>query len=1286
MKSKPSHSNANQKTTTTTPSHSVKSEGDFFGPPQTSPKPFFPIQTKLHIGSPNDRFEQEADATADRVVQNDTAPNIQNKQAPPSISNNASGVLQQKPIFESNEENATNTKVQGKNISIQRKEEPRAKSNQGLESTLNSSKGKGSEIDPSTRQEMESSMGASFKNVRIHTGSEATKMNKQLGAQAFTHGSDIYFNTGQYNTQSKEGKHLLAHELTHTVQQGATNKVSKKPLIQRKVSDYEKAEDANAPMKRMNEKVKDEVGDDAKVNNANTDQPTPPPPANHTDQEEERPSKGELGGIKGEVKDDAKPDVDREQEQKPKIEKNTEKVKKSAEEGGELKGNEQKNPEPDKKKPLKSPAELAKAEAIAAFTKVKQFKAPPPEKEMNPLEEKEAVDAKGDPLLVDPQHDTRLLTLLAQIQLYRHQGLLLKTKAIQEKAKAFELKGSIAIGHSAVYQTEEIIDKFFLHSQARRENVENMEMHLEESNRRVDWVEKEAPPLAEKAKEGKGETTSMSKESKDKQAVVKQTPSDPENNENKQQNEKQFGETSDNSVQADDVMGQSGEMIDNLIKEAAESKERNTKTKLTLGKAHENVTNAEHTLKVNQQKNAAAKAKYDGYAQRPDELFGKAHQLEMNADLAIQKSHDKEAEIHELHHNYYNQLKSVPGQIYPDGPGDQASGSGAPIQGKGIIQRRVFSDQEAQLLAKNEEERKRRLAAIQDEQIRKLAENEIEMVANFDKMTGWDKMVYALGVTWNTIMGGASLNKVPGFFADMFKAIFWPPSMAEAMWTLMWPETKNDHPLIASFKYIAGWTSAASVLFGSIFAFSLVGFLVGVALACFIFTNPIGLSIMSFTAPIIKFSGAMFKWITIISAIFHTLVIAFDLYQAANAPTSKELTDRSDQLAEDTSRSLTAYAGVLLMGLSRFLGNMLKGTKLGVWAEGFKVKIQERIQAKTQARADLKNSQANGKTGGNEPIKNESGAQENNIGQGKDPNNLKPAEPDANQSSAPKNSIAPEGLSETLKTVRKGLKDPRAIQQFDDLFKKMGNNPDKMEGAVKGMQKKGNLEIKLIEQWKKIHNSTLKPHGDAIGEVSELKGQAEKLLKEVESFESSHPETKGVSEMKKGLRGEIKRLGRMEKGEIEASTEGVQGTRNNIEGVQSEFDLAKSKSQVTGVNQKFSLDGVPDKVEVDVVSEGGQKWTDAKRVKSFGLESSDWIGNAHKQGLKAQVQKLLRSAQQNPVNGKPPVVEIEFPLGVSREVAAALKKMGAKVTGKIIKPFNPKTGGPIPPDDNKDKE
>lgn len=90
-----------------------------------------------------------------------------------------------------------------------------------VENSLTSSKGSGSPLPLNTRMQMEKSIGADFSGVRLHTDSTAVQMNKDLHAQAFTHGNDIYFNSGKYDVNSKGGQSLLAHELTHVVQQGA---------------------------------------------------------------------------------------------------------------------------------------------------------------------------------------------------------------------------------------------------------------------------------------------------------------------------------------------------------------------------------------------------------------------------------------------------------------------------------------------------------------------------------------------------------------------------------------------------------------------------------------------------------------------------------------------------------------------------------------------------------------------------------------------------------------------------------------------------------------------------------------------------------------------------------------------------------------------------------------------------------------------------------------------------------------------------------------------------------
>ncbi|HLP90708.1 MAG TPA: DUF4157 domain-containing protein [Nostocaceae cyanobacterium] len=84
-----------------------------------------------------------------------------------------------------------------------------------LEHQLNSKKGGGSSLDSDTRSFMESRFGADFSAVRVHTDSTAVQMNRELGAQAFTHGSDIFFRDGKTPGKNE----LTAHELTHVIQQ-----------------------------------------------------------------------------------------------------------------------------------------------------------------------------------------------------------------------------------------------------------------------------------------------------------------------------------------------------------------------------------------------------------------------------------------------------------------------------------------------------------------------------------------------------------------------------------------------------------------------------------------------------------------------------------------------------------------------------------------------------------------------------------------------------------------------------------------------------------------------------------------------------------------------------------------------------------------------------------------------------------------------------------------------------------------------------------------------------------
>ncbi len=201
------------------------------------------LQPKLKIGSPNDKFEQEADQVADQVMRmpQDHALQMQPQEEEEEMMQPKLKVssLQRQPLEEEEELMQPKLKTSENTFNLQRQSEddeeeeilqPKSKSNsasfadKSVQSQINSTKGNGANLDRSTNTAMSQSIGADFSRVNIHTGSTAIQLNQQLNASAFTVGNDIYFNSGNYDPASSSGKRLLAHELTHVVQQGAVQR------------------------------------------------------------------------------------------------------------------------------------------------------------------------------------------------------------------------------------------------------------------------------------------------------------------------------------------------------------------------------------------------------------------------------------------------------------------------------------------------------------------------------------------------------------------------------------------------------------------------------------------------------------------------------------------------------------------------------------------------------------------------------------------------------------------------------------------------------------------------------------------------------------------------------------------------------------------------------------------------------------------------------------------------------------------------------------------------------
>jgi peptidoglycan hydrolase-like protein with peptidoglycan-binding domain len=220
------------------------------------------IQPKLKVGAPDDKYEQEADRIADKVMrmpdnQIRKQPMDEEEEMVQMQSADEEEELQMQPMEEeelqmrSMDEEEEQQEMQQEapvirkkckecegeeelqmkckeceekeklrtKPAIRRQKDETAYVSPEITHQINASKGLGTPLPSDVQQEMSQKIGMDFSNVQIHTDTNAINMNQELNAKAFTYGTDLYFNRGEFKPDSFQGKHLLAHELTHTIQQ-----------------------------------------------------------------------------------------------------------------------------------------------------------------------------------------------------------------------------------------------------------------------------------------------------------------------------------------------------------------------------------------------------------------------------------------------------------------------------------------------------------------------------------------------------------------------------------------------------------------------------------------------------------------------------------------------------------------------------------------------------------------------------------------------------------------------------------------------------------------------------------------------------------------------------------------------------------------------------------------------------------------------------------------------------------------------------------------------------------
>ena len=204
------------------------------------------LQTKLAISEPGDRYEQEADRIADEVMrmplpaayrQATGGQEADNQLQTKRLADQITPMVQREAIAEEDDEDEKEELQRQTAMEEEEMLQPKGTTAQAptvtrsVESIIQSMRQDGGQpLDPAARAFMEPRFGHDFSNVRVHTDSQAANAARAVNARAFTVGSAVVFGTGQYAPRAAEGRRLLAHELSHVVQQ--TNWISDSKRIE----------------------------------------------------------------------------------------------------------------------------------------------------------------------------------------------------------------------------------------------------------------------------------------------------------------------------------------------------------------------------------------------------------------------------------------------------------------------------------------------------------------------------------------------------------------------------------------------------------------------------------------------------------------------------------------------------------------------------------------------------------------------------------------------------------------------------------------------------------------------------------------------------------------------------------------------------------------------------------------------------------------------------------------------------------------------------------------------
>lgn len=555
---------------------------------------------------------------------------------------------------------AKDENAQAKEEEVQKKNASDAKASANFESSLKSTKGGGSAMSESTQADMGGRFGRDFSNVKIHDNSAAAGLNQEIGAKAFTNENNIYFNSGQYNENSADGKKLLAHELTHTIHQGASGdtvqtftpepKTATKEPMPAPINDGEEVKSASTEYYENDE----DQDEDAPTSVAEMDEEDKEDAANRDGAEEEK-QEVDSSGV-------SKPTQDRGKAAAEKTLKNKEDIVAAADKKAEV-AEPEKDKGKDAPKEKVSPTDAALGMAAAAEQTANAVKEPLRLKKFEHPRIETPKDAEGEDLPKNPETDTTVSGLANMAEIFRDKGLELQTYAAAEEKKSYAADAYVWKHKAQLATNEDVTTTGKEQADQRKEINDKSKPALKESDDRQKFVETEAPGLNAEAKSGQEDSGELVDETKTQAEDNKSNISDdPDAKADSEAQGEDMESSAEGSATIFDAIIQTIKATAQYAMDAEVAKEDNATSENSIAENEEQIAMAQTRIGELDAGNATSKEQIAAVEFKPEEMRTRSASLNDNGEEIIRASMYMEDELKDIQEQYYANMAKVPGR------------------------------------------------------------------------------------------------------------------------------------------------------------------------------------------------------------------------------------------------------------------------------------------------------------------------------------------------------------------------------------------------------------------------------------------------------------------------------------------------------------------------------------------------------------------------------------------------------------------------------------------------